>query len=621
MQHQALFDGKYRILKTLGRGGTGSVFLAENVRLGTLWAIKEIHKRQGQAIHFLSEPHVLKNLRHPALPRIFDIIENEDYLYLIQDYIEGTPLDELIRQNGAIPAGQLSEWAIALCDVYRYLHGQQPNPIIYRDMKPGNLIVDQQGAIKVIDFGIAREFKNDSPTDTVCLGTRGYAAPEQYGASQTDARSDIYSLGVTLYHALTGKGPNDPPYELPALPETGNDAALNRIINKAVKADPEQRFQNAAEMHHVLCRMREDAASGGIPSENNPIRRGIAAGLALVGILFTLGGLKALLFTALSDIVVKTKGLLELIPGVALCGLAFWLWTGRFPWQSRPMSGELLELDGRGRLNTPLKRSMAFFSPVSTGKTELACNTALALAKLEKKVILLDLDHDSYGTVYNFPADPGEQGENYYKYRLLVRKTAGYLAGNEPEIGNEEIARMALWSSRNLWVYSGNQEIPLTEGGCSDGSLDPDVFRYLMRRFRTLADVVILDVGQSTPPELLEQIAALEDCSKYLVATENLKDLNTLAYRQRFPKDVDYEDWILVVNQCGQEPGIKDRELLAYFTNPELDWMKYKIRQVLRVPRVERLWALKWSRKAAYGACKSFDSAITTIIAAARAGA
>lgn len=623
MQQQALFDGKYKILKTLGKGGTSSVFLAENVRLGTLWAIKEIHKQQGQAIHFLTEPHVLKNLRHPALPRIFDIIENEDTLYLIQDYIEGMTLDALILKEGPIAEQKLIEWALEICDVYSYLHGQKPNPIIYRDMKPGNLIVDQQGRIKLIDFGIAREFKTDSPNDTVCLGTRGYAAPEQYGTSQTDPRSDIYSLGVTLYHALTGNGPNDPPYELVSLTEIGGSWStdLGRIIDKAMKGNPDQRYQTALEMHNALSRAgKATAAEKSLPG-NRVIQKGLAAGLGIVGSLFAFGGLKALVFTDLGDTLVKTKGLLELIPGLLLLFLCSWLWTGRLPWQERTHSGDILVLDHRGNLRTPLKNALVFCSSLPTGKTELACNTAAALSRMGKRVILLDMDHETWGTVYNFPVDPGEQGENYYKYRLLVRKVKGYLERLEPEIGNAEIVDLALWRDKNLSVYSGNQEIPIsdTEGMVND--MEPEVFRYLMRRFRSLADVVILDVGQSTPPELLGQIAALENCAKYMVTTENLKDLNASAYRHQLPRDVDYEDWILVVNQCTSQKTVSNPEITAYFSNPEMEWMKYKITKILRVPRMDDLWSFKWSRKTAFGNNSTFDSAITEIIAAARAGA
>lgn len=254
MDQQTLFDGKYRIIRPLGRGGSSSVFLAENVRLGTLWAIKEISKRQDVSAQFLAEPHVLKQLRHPALPRIFDIIENEAYLYLVQDYLEGDTLEDLIRRDGAIPERQLVQWALEICDVYTYLHNHQPHPIIYRDMKPGNLIVGPEGRIRLIDFGIARQYKAQAQNDTVCLGTRGYAAPEQYGGTQSSPRSDIYSLGVTLYHGLTGLGPGHPRFLQGALgsQEGPWDPGFGAIIDRAVRTDPAQRFQRAEDMAHAL---------------------------------------------------------------------------------------------------------------------------------------------------------------------------------------------------------------------------------------------------------------------------------------------------------------------------------------------------------------------------------
>lgn len=263
MQHP-LFDGKYRIIKTLGTGGSGSVFLAENVRLGTLWAIKEIRKNQGETVHLLTEPHVLKNLRHPALPRIFDIIESKETFHIVQDYIEGQTLEDIILHEGPVPEKKLVDWGLEVCDVYRYLHDQKPYPIIYRDMKPQNLIIDLNGRMRLIDFGIAREFKATATNDTLCLGTRGYAAPEQYGTRQTDVRSDLYSLGVTLYHALTGIGPNDAPFEKNLLAECEGpwSTGFARIIDKATKLDPGQRFQNAEDMQKALEQIKQTHSTG-----------------------------------------------------------------------------------------------------------------------------------------------------------------------------------------------------------------------------------------------------------------------------------------------------------------------------------------------------------------------
>lgn len=251
---QTLFDEKYKIIKTIGSGGMGTVYLAENIKLGTKWAVKAIAKKENANFDFLAEPNILKKLNHPALPRIIDIEQDDKNIYIIEDYIEGTPLDKQLYTKKSFDEATVIEWAKQLCNILYYLHSQKPNPIIYRDMKPSNIIVSADNVVKVIDFGIAREFKTDSGSDTSYMGTRGYAAPEQYGTSQTDARTDIYSLGVTMYHLLTGKSPNEPPYEFKPLRQVDKNFSegIEFIVNKCVQNDPINRYQSTAELHHDL---------------------------------------------------------------------------------------------------------------------------------------------------------------------------------------------------------------------------------------------------------------------------------------------------------------------------------------------------------------------------------
>ena len=154
---------------------------------------------------------MIKRLDHPAIVRIVDIIDDGDVIYIIEDYIEGETLASILESNGAQPQELVIKWAMQLCEALEYLHTRKP-PIIYRDMKPANVMVKPDGNIKIIDFGIAREYKESGLADTVCLGTRGYAAPEQFGGKgQTDARTDVYCLGATLYHMVTGQNPGEPP--------------------------------------------------------------------------------------------------------------------------------------------------------------------------------------------------------------------------------------------------------------------------------------------------------------------------------------------------------------------------------------------------------------------------
>lgn len=250
MIRSELVDGKYRILNVIGTGGMSTVYLAKNVKLDTLWAIKKINKNSNSVVDLMIEPNILKKLNHPALPRIFDIIEDESSIYIIEDYIEGIPLDKKLLRCGRLPEQTVVEWAIQICDVLMYLHNLKPNPIIYRDMKPSNIILTNEEKIKLIDFGIAREFKTDLGNDTTYVGTRGYAAPEQYGGSQSDVRTDIYSLGATLYHLLTGKGPNEPPFELKPIREINENLSkgMEYIIAKCTKLDSNLRYQSVEDL-------------------------------------------------------------------------------------------------------------------------------------------------------------------------------------------------------------------------------------------------------------------------------------------------------------------------------------------------------------------------------------
>lgn len=277
-----LLDGKYKILKVLGTGGMSRVYLSENVKLGTLWAIKEIDKFSNSKADLLVEPNILKKLNHRALPRIFDIIEDEKNIYIVEDYIEGIPLDKKLLRWGRLPERTVVMWAQQICDVLIYLHTLKPNPIIYRDMKPSNIILTGQGQIKLIDFGISREYKGESTNDTTYIGTRGYAAPEQYGRAQTDVRTDIYSLGVTLYHLLTGKSPKESPFEIRPIREFDKNLSvgIEYIITKCTKSDPNQRYQSVNELLEDILNLDNLAESHG--------RRGIIQKLKLAVIIFLL---------------------------------------------------------------------------------------------------------------------------------------------------------------------------------------------------------------------------------------------------------------------------------------------------------------------------------------------
>lgn len=256
----SVIDGKYKILTLIGQGGMSKVYLAMDKRLNKQWAVKEIEKRARDRNNeviiqsAIAEANMIKRLDHPSLPRIVDIIDNGNVIFVIMDYIEGEPLSNILERNGAQPQELVIEWAKELCGVLDYLHTCKP-PIIYRDMKPANVMLKPDGSLKLIDFGIAREFKEEKLSDTVSLGTKGYAAPEQFGGKgQTDARTDVYCLGVTLYHLITGQNPCEPPYELYPIRywNPGLSSGLEKIIQKCTQLNPDDRYQSCAELMYAL---------------------------------------------------------------------------------------------------------------------------------------------------------------------------------------------------------------------------------------------------------------------------------------------------------------------------------------------------------------------------------
>lgn len=275
LQIGALVDGKYKVLNKIGQGGMSIVYLAINERANKTWAIKEIRKegvrdfevvRQG----LIAEINILKELKHKYLPSIVDIIDEGPSFLIVMDYIQGKSLKEILREalvSKGLPIGlaDVISWGKQLCDVLGYLH-TQPEPIIYRDMKPANVMLRPEGEISLIDFGAARIFKSGNSEDTVCLGTPGYAAPEQYGGNgQTRPQTDIYCLGATLHHLITGHDPADTPFNFPLItrcrpslidetPREFRDALLGFeiIINKCTQYEIKDRYQSCAELRYDL---------------------------------------------------------------------------------------------------------------------------------------------------------------------------------------------------------------------------------------------------------------------------------------------------------------------------------------------------------------------------------
>lgn len=256
----SVLNGNYKILNEIGRGGMSVVYLALNERANKTWAVKEVRKDGSNDSEIVSqgliaETEMLKRLNHPNLPSIVDVVDNDDSFIIVMDYIEGRSLQSLLNHSGPQDPELVLKWAKQLCDVLNYLHSQQP-PIIYRDMKPANIMLRPSGDIALIDFGTAREYKQHSQGDTSWLGTRGYAAPEQFGGQgQTDGRTDIYNLGATLYHLLTGYSPADTNfviYPLGQLNPQFTGSGWERIVAKCCQPATADRYQSCLDLMYDL---------------------------------------------------------------------------------------------------------------------------------------------------------------------------------------------------------------------------------------------------------------------------------------------------------------------------------------------------------------------------------
>lgn len=304
-----IIDNKYELVECISRGGMSVVYLAVNTRLGNRWAVKEIEKSDDDASRVyigsvIAEANMMKNLNHPAFPRIVDIIEDDTALYLVMDYIEGETLAQIVERDGPVPEDIVRSWGLQLCEAFSYLHSQDP-PVIYRDMKPSNVICEPDGMLTIIDFGVAREYDPGKTMDTVALGTKGFAPPEQY-TGQTDARSDIYALGMTLRCLLTGVIPrsNDNVNYEEIYDELGVSDEMRDIIYRCTALYPEERYQSCGELARDLeapvmprKQSRRDARNTEKKSSKKAIILIIVICIALIGagiaaFLLLNGGLK-----------------------------------------------------------------------------------------------------------------------------------------------------------------------------------------------------------------------------------------------------------------------------------------------------------------------------------------
>ncbi len=262
LERGTLLHKRYRIVEILGQGGMGSVYRAVDENLGVDVAVKEnLFTTDEYARQFRLEAVILANLRHPNLPRVTDhFVIGDQGQYLVMDYIEGEDLRQRMERQGNILEDEAILLGASICDALTYLHTRKP-PILHRDIKPGNVKITPEGHIFLVDFGLAKVLHGNQATTTGARAmTPGYSPPEQYGTARTDPRTDIYSLGATLYASLTGIIPEDglaramDNTQLTPLRKRNSKISrrLSAAIEKAMGIDPADRFQNAEEFKRAL---------------------------------------------------------------------------------------------------------------------------------------------------------------------------------------------------------------------------------------------------------------------------------------------------------------------------------------------------------------------------------
>lgn len=270
-EQRPLLQDRYRILAQVGKGGFSAVYRAQDTRFNNhLVAIKAISWSGLSATEIIEatdafnrEVVLLTHLNHPGLPRVYSQFSDAECWYMVMDFIEGATLERYLERmpRGRLSVNEALDIGQSLCGVLEYLHSRQP-PIIFRDLKPGNVIIRPDGHISLIDFGIARHYKAGQAKDTIPFGSPGYAAPEQYGRAQTTPRSDIYSLGAILHQMLTGDDPSQTPFRFASLHTCLDDqpmlAELDALIQEMVMMDAGRRPQNVALVRQQLERIAQE---------------------------------------------------------------------------------------------------------------------------------------------------------------------------------------------------------------------------------------------------------------------------------------------------------------------------------------------------------------------------
>lgn len=255
---KSLLGDRYRVLEMLGKGGTSVVYLVEEPKNKKQYAVKEIDilsngVQQEEVITIYAEANRMKNMNHPGIPKVYGVLELQDKVYIVMEYIKGITIETMLKKQGLFTENEIYQLLQQLVSILKYLHSRTPQ-IIYRDLKPSNIMLKQNGQVTLIDYGLATGYKKDQLYDKNNIGTRYFAAPEQFQkAGKIDVRTDIFNLGATLYYLATGHYINR---DLPLQPlQTYNKAispSLATIINRAIKPHPEDRYQSVEMLEYAV---------------------------------------------------------------------------------------------------------------------------------------------------------------------------------------------------------------------------------------------------------------------------------------------------------------------------------------------------------------------------------
>jgi serine/threonine-protein kinase len=292
---------KYKIIEVVNSGGMSNIYKVIDNKLGKEWCLKEIIKSRTAESELeyrslIQEANIMRYLDHPSIPRIVTIEDTGSSIFIIMDFVKGLDIRKTVEKDGKFSFERTVDVSKQICDVLIYLHSLE-NPIFYRDMKPSNVVLQEDGKVRVLDFGISLVLRGGDKIEEP-LGTRGYAPPEQAKkGSNCDLRSDIYSFGMTMYYMLTGINPKTTKEKLKPISLASNEFNndLDSIVYKCIDVDPDNRYQTAHELKEALLKCKKEEPEASKKSTPKIVATVVCAVAGVLGVILSLKTLFALI--------------------------------------------------------------------------------------------------------------------------------------------------------------------------------------------------------------------------------------------------------------------------------------------------------------------------------------